>query len=302
MAEAAGTDRIDLIEAGLDAQVGLLTPDEQQTLGERLAGRFGWRAAGDLAVAKSSIFTLDRDDYDLTLAALADLGVQGGSKLTIPAFEEIAQGLGVSIPAYLGEHAARDDKPELTMHIPLYPRVFTVRKLIAAFDGKQKYSTFVWDDLWNSYTHGDHNDDRGGSRLHAGVMLNDTTDPTDREQKANNYSEVGLVYGNQTVSEQRASVVAEAKQAATQGVILDAATFTDYLVVQAKRRQAGLPLLDQLTSTRFVWYPEKEKDIGSSSTVVPSANVDFGSRLKLSGANFGDAWSGYGVRRVVRTT
>jgi hypothetical protein len=298
MAEVApGTDRVNLIEAGLDAQIWLLNPDEQQLLGERLAGRFGWRTAGDLAVAESTIFTLERDDYDLTVAALGDLGIKDTRKQKrIPEFEEVAAAFG-PVATYLGEHVGRGDQPELTFHVPLAGR-YDLYKLIENFDRRQEYDTSIWRALWDTFSNNDHN--HGEPNLSAGILLNDTTDPADRTRPANGYDEAGLVYVSQTVPQQRNSLKAEQEGEANQeGVDLNAADVTEYVVAQAKRRQAGRPLLDRPTVTRFPQYPDKNID---GYTVVPDARVGDRDQLYLGGSDVDDGWDNNGVRRVVRAT
>ena len=74
-------------------------------------------------------------------------------------------------------------------------------------------------------------------------------------------------------------------------------SISEYTFNKEKRRQAGLPLLDKPTVTRFVQYPEK--NIGGGS-VVPYADVDVYGQLYLNGTNVDDAWGDLGVRRVVR--
>ena len=286
-------NRIDLVEAGIDAQLGLLGVDEQQVLGERLAGRFGWQAAGSLVVAQTAEFSLDRNDFDLTVAALSDLGVKSTKKQPIPEFEEVVAGVK-PVVTYLGEHVGRGDQPELTFRVPLAGR-YNFVKLIDYFDMGQEYDTAIWHALWDRLTSADHN--HGVTDLSAAVMLNDTTDPADRTRPANGYNEAGLVYVNQTVPQQRTSLETEQGEAAKSGVQLDPAGITEYVVVQAKRRLAGRPLLDKPTVTRFPQYPDKK--IGGD-VVVPDAYVDDYDRLYLDGSYVGYGWDRAGVRREVR--
>ena len=288
-------DRVDAIAAGLQETIGLLPSPEQQILGQRLVDHFGWQTAGSLAVASNTVFALDRDDYDLTVTALGDLGVKDTSKIGVPGFEEVGSTLGDPTAAFLGQHVERGDKPELTIHIPLSRRGFSLSKLVAAFDAKQEYGTSVWEELWGSYTPDTHNGQRGNGTAH--VLLNDSRNPADTHEKANEYDEAGLVYVNQTVPQQRESLSDEAQIAADHGVVLSPISFTEYMVVQAKRRQAGLPLLDKPTVTRFTQYPDKK--IGGR-VYVPFADVRDRGQLRLYGSDVGSLWDNYGVRRVVR--
>jgi hypothetical protein len=271
--------------------------EEQQVLAERLAGRFGWKAAGDLAVAESTVFSLDRDDYDLTVAALGDLGVKNNRKREVPEFEEVAV-TTYPLATYLGAHVARGDQPELTFQVPATKgsvRSNGLYKLIESFDKGQEYGTYVWRELWDRL--GDADLRGGEAALSAGILLNDTTKPSDRTQPANGYDEAGLVHANHTVPEQRAAIEKEKSTAKQAGVNLDPIAITEYLVTQAKRRRAGLPLLDKPTVTRFVQYPE-QNIVGG--VYVLGAIVDGDSRLDLGGSSVDDTWGGYGVRRVVR--
>ena len=300
--------RVDIVEAGLDAQLGLLSMDEQTALGERLAGRFGWRAAGDLAVAESTVFTLDRDDYDLTVTALGDLGVKNTRKQQpIPEFEEVAEAVK-PVASYLGGHVERGDQPELTFHIPVAKhsdRTNGLYKLIKGFDKGQEYDTSIWSELWDRL--GNNHLKRYSSETNpkASILLNDTTDPADRTRPANGYGEAGLVYISQTVPEQKKSLNTEQDEEANKDGVhlnLEFADITEYLVTQAKRSQAGLPLLDKPTVTRFPQYTEPGKDgfdLGGD-VCVPDAGVDGDDRLRLRGSDVGGAWGSGGVRRVVR--
>jgi hypothetical protein len=290
-----GLDPISLVEAGIEAQLGLLDFDQQQELGNRLANRFGWKMAGDLAVAETAITVFDRDDYDLTVTALSDLGVKGTKRRPVPEFEEVQAKISPALAVYLQNHVRNGGKPELTMHVPLGLNGFDLKKLIANFDKKQEYSTYIWEDLWDQYGEGQHNSPR--TLLDAAMLLNDTTDPENRAQPANSYDEAGLVHVSKTVPEQRASLDQEKQEAVKSGVELNPISISQYIVTQAKRRQAGLPLLDKPTYTRFVQYPEQVLD---GSSCVPNAVVDDDDRLYLNGANVGSAWARDGVRRVVR--
>jgi hypothetical protein len=295
----ADQSRVNMIEAGLEAQIDYLNTEEQQVLGERLAGRFGWQTVGSLAVPTTVEFSLAKDDYDLTVTALGDLGVKNSRKnQLIPDFEEVAAAFSPSTATYLGEHVERGDQPELTFHIPVAQRgPHSLSAKIGKFDEKQPYATYTWGDLLDSYSSTDHNIARPKSGLTAGVLLNDTTKPKDREQPANEYNEAGLVHANHTVPEQRAAIEREQDAAKDAGVELSPANITEYLVTQAKRRQAGLPLLDKRTVTRFTQYPDKNID---GNSLVPDADVLDRGRLGLRGSRVGIAWAGDGVRRVVR--
>jgi hypothetical protein len=284
-----------MIEAGLEAQIDYLNEEERQALGERLAGRFGWQTAGSLVVAQTAEFTLARDDYDLTVTALGDLGVKNTRKnKKIPEFDEVAAAFSPATATYLGEHVERGDQPELTFHVPLAAR-YDMYKVVENFDRGQQYDTSIWRALWDNFSNNDHN--QGETNLSAAVLLNDTTKPKDREQPANEYNEAGLVHANHTVPEQRSAIKREQGAAKAAGVELNPISVTQYLVTQAKRRQAGQPLLDRPTVTRFVQYPDK--NIGGI-VCVPNADVRGDDRLRLNGSRVGDQWGYDGVRRVVR--
>ncbi len=296
MAEAVpGTDRIGIVEASLDAQLGLLSSDEQQQLGERLADRLGWiQTAGGLVVAQTAEFTLVRDDYDLTVAAVGDLGVKSTKKQPIPEFEEVAEAISTQSAVYLGEHVARGDQPELAFHIPFAGR-FDLRKLVSGFDKKQQYPTAVWDKLWHGFSNVEHN--HGISKLTAALILNDTTRGSDHSEQVNEYGEAGLVHENKTVPEQRATFSLEQELARTADVQLDLESISQYVVVQAKRRHAGLSLLDKQTVTRFPQYADKR--IGGFA-VVPGAGVGGVGPLGLGGSYVDNSWDNNGVRRGMR--
>lgn len=250
--------------------------------------------AGDLAVAETAITVFDRDDYDLTVTALNDLGAK--KEELIPEFEELQALFTPKMAVYLADQAKNGATSELTVGVSLDVSSFNFDRLIANFDAKQPYATSVCRDLWDKYSDDQH--DRFGV-LGAAMLLNDTTNPFDHTKPANDYDEAGLVHVSKNFTEQRKAVETERKQAAKAGVELDLISVSQYVVTQAKRRQAGLPLLDKSTFTRFVQYPEKKID---GDSYVPYANVSGGDQLYLDGTVVGDAWYDRGVRRVVRVT
>jgi hypothetical protein len=250
-------------------------------------------------MAQDAEFVFIEDDYRLTVAALGDLGIQSTRQQPIPEFEELTTVLGArpAIIQYLSEHASRGYYPELTFHV-LPPAPFNFSPLVRHFDARQGpelRTRGMGDSVWYAF---DLDRSVEAPGLSAAVLLNDRTDPNDHSRAANDFNEAGLVYVNQTVWEHRASLASEARAAAEAGgVELNATTFSQYLVVQAKRRLAGRPFLGtDLLATRFSQLPEKSFDTG---TFVPSV-ITFGKQLDLNVSYLGAANRRVGVRRAVK--
>jgi hypothetical protein len=105
------------------------------------------------------------------------------------------------------------------------------------------------------------------------------------------------VHANHSVAEQRVALIGKKQSADQLGIDLSAMSISQYVVLQAKRRQAGLPFLDEQTITRFVQYPERNT-IGE--VCVPIASISGDRRLYLGGAEVDSVCLNSGIRRVLR--
>jgi hypothetical protein len=247
-------------------------------------------------MAAGAEFALIEDDYNLTVAALGELGVESTADQPIPDFEELTAVLAdqPGLGGYLGGHATRGFYPELTFHVipegPLH-----LSPLVGRFDEGQEQQSYVWADLWHAFDF----DPEQPPELSAAVMLNDSKDPVDHDRPANDDGEPGLVHTRQTVLEQRASLAAEAQAAAEAGEVwLDPMSFSQYLVAQAKRRLADRPFLDasHLTATRFSQLPGR--NIGGTDFVLDA--LVFDKLLYLHGSTLEAANPKVGVRRAAK--
>jgi hypothetical protein len=288
---------LDLAEATVLAQSEYFEPLEREAFAARLDGRLYQQTDGALAIADDAEFTLDRDDYELTVAAVRKLGAKDSRHHPIPWYEELAGSIGLETAAYLGQHVARGDRPELTLHRPFTKQV-TVDRFLELFNGvapKQGkvYPATIWDRLFRSYSLDEHNN--GQTNMLAGLALNDTTDPADRRQAANSRDEPGLVYTGRNTPEQLAAFRKEQRAAAGIGVKLDPETVSQYFVLQTKRLLAGLPPLDQETFTSFLQYDDREID---GNNYQPGARWT-GKLPGIYGSRIGDSSEGSGARRVI---
>jgi len=136
------------------------------------------------------------------------------------------------------------------------------QELVAAFDKKQTYETYIWQDLWEKYDF--------GSGIEVCFVLPD------------------LEYTGKTVAQQRAALKKDK---------LPSINPREYITLQAVLRESGQTLLDKTTWCRFV--DEPEKPIGGR-VCVPGADVNARDQLVLDGSDVGGAWGDNGVRRVVR--
>lgn len=291
-------DPVNLVEASLDSQIGLLDVDQQRELADRLTNRFAWERATNLAVAETVSFKFSDDDYDLTIEALKDLGI---NRNLVAKYESLNESLNSDTLSYLGRQLVQGYNPELTFYLP-FRKELGLKKLLAKFDTKgtkRQRPSYIWEDLWESYETYQH---KFGTDIDtepiAAFALNNSTSPISPTDPANRYSEAGLVYTDKNVVEQQEYLRKEQTAAKQLGVDLESMTVSQYIVLQAKRRQAGLPLLDRSTFTCFIQYPNR---IINDVSCVPGARVSSGDdRLRLGGAAVDHARERTGIRRVVR--
>jgi hypothetical protein len=288
---------LDRAEATVLAQSDYFADPEREAFADRLDGRLYRQTDGALAIAGDAEFVLDRDDYELTVAAVRKLGAKDSRHHPIPWYGELADSIGPETAAYLGQHVARGDRPELTLHRP-FTKTVTVDRFLELFntvDAKhgKSYPATIWDRLVRSYSPDEHNNGQTG--MLAGLALNDTTDPADRRQPANSRDEPGLVYAGRNTPEQLAAFRVEQRSMAGAGVKLDLETVSQYFILQTKRLLAGLPPLDQETFTSFLQYDDREID---GNSYKPGARWA-GKLPGIYGSRVSDSSEGSGIRRVI---
>jgi hypothetical protein len=295
---SSNQDHSDHLDAELDAQISIPIQKQPQ-LTECLISSSDWLAAGKLVVNGATLFQLDQGDYDLTTTALNTLGITKG----IPDYNVLAANLAASTSTaeYLGIHLDAGDVPELTFDLPLGHASgitspmndLTLPSLLDRFDKQQPHKTSVTEDIWDRQ---DHTVGQADS-LNPVIALNDTHDLKDSTRPVNGYDETGLVNVTQTVDEQRYNLATEAKLAANKSIEIQPMSIGQYVVLQAKRREAGLPLLDERTATRLVQYPNRTY---GDRQAVPVVSVGGDGQLRLDRSHVDIDWYRMGVRRVVK--
>ncbi len=156
--------------------------------------------------------------------------------------------------------------------------------LVSAFDQKQAEDdqTWVYDDLWGKCDLANLNRRTiGGEEPKLGDVRAQLLTPPE-----NTHNEPGL----QAVGEWAMTLKEQAEFAKGKTLL----NVTDYILMQAMRREEGVPLMDLPTFTRFIQMDTKTVDGGSC---VGGASV-YGSRLFLDRSN-GLASDGSGIRLSV---
>jgi hypothetical protein len=274
---------------------------------------------------------LAEGDYNLTVAALGNLGVR--TEGVFPEYDELIEQLTPETRSFMAAQALRGDLPELTVRVPFIK--YQAERLLANFDrgceqqwpvyGKlARYlgrrllprsgaayfekttssQSYIHTKLWDKFLF---DRDERTAQLEPVMALMDTTDPLDRSTAANASNEAGLVYVSRTVLNQRSRMADDFDAAAKAGIQLDFMGPAEWLVLQAKRQECGLPLLDRHTTTRFVQYGAETEagplvqKIHFSVDKIPNASAD-GVRLRLRGSNTNSicSFDHEGVRRVLK--
>lgn len=171
--------------------------------------------------------------------------------------------------------------------------------MIPRFDKNQAADdkTYTWDVVWGQFDDKDsEHDNRSIKGWRVGVLLGDVTDPRNSAKKANGYDEPGLIYTGMKVDEQRDDLTEEIRLAEEDNRVLDPVTVPEIATVNAQRRAAGLPMLDQRTLTRLVQYPNRFVGGGAGVPGVDSHDR----QLRLGSAWVDSDWGDRGVRRALR--
>ncbi len=214
------------------------------------------------------VYTPEKDDYHLTVAALGSIGLRNSHHIQIiPEYEELIETIDLPTSKYLANQAKYGDAPELVFHVPLSP-VLNLRQFLCNFNDQQALTAQVKGKLWHNIPAMEFN--QGQHSLGFNVMLRDLYDPFNRRLPVNDKKEAGLVYANREVGDQRRLLNREQKMAAKQGVKLASLSFTAYMVAQSKRRLIGeeVPMLDSHTATLFVAHNTRSE---SGNSVIPRA-------------------------------
>ena len=213
--------------------------------------------------------------YDLNLAALEDLGF-GERELgvEVPAFEEIRDSLCSENLDWLYERRMAGHRDELVIS-PSIQRIglrLGETALLPRFDYGSLRASRV-SPAWNRFPNGDPTHDNGSEPWPVAILLGDVADPRDPAQPVNEYEEKGLVYTKMVATEQQKVVEDERSQHIASGRQLSHASIAEIVIVNAQRRQAGIPMLDGRTYTRLVRYSGK-RDIALFSKVIAVGRIN----------------------------
>ncbi len=207
-----------------------------------------------------------REDYDLALHVLGRLGMTDAELELLPDRSTLVQSLSPVAYSRLIGPQGENQPPELTMGITLSDN-FSLYDLLARYDEHYNTDTdhrfrgsFIHKKLWDHYGPEDHN--QASHPGHFALLLNDFPEVKERKNaespgttKVDPAAKVGLsgLYMNPT--QQRDAVREEAVLDSIDGVSLRPLSVTQYIVLQAKRREAGQPPLDHAAAqTVFSQY------------------------------------------------
>lgn len=228
---------------------------------------------------RASLFNLS-ERTDLAVASFDSLGLVADKGAATEAIGQHMQTLHDSLVTNRPEVGV-----EPFMAIELSEQ-FGMDALVKAFDAKQTYPTHVFSELWGQYTPAELNSRQANSDE---VAVSDNTGLSGQARamllgSTNDHNEAGLYFTGQNRDGQVKSVAEQ-----------ELVNPPDYIVLNAQRREADEPLIDNRTTlTCFVQLTMKTSD-GDSWT--PRADSD-GSRLCLY-RSYGRAYSGGGVRLSV---
>ncbi|MEK7594445.1 MAG: hypothetical protein AAB436_02300 [Patescibacteria group bacterium] len=234
-------------------------------------------------------FVIDSHEYELTVAAAKDLGLRSTAEYLIRNPESVESAIISPIKNYLGKIAGRDKpQPELTIHLP-FTETYTINDLVGHFNRRQRYNTVVDEELWKGYHKGSYN----GRLIRPvlGIVINETKDPAGNyNDMVNGYEEIGLTGMGKTPDLQRNLASNHDR------VKIDLISVSQYILLQAKRRIAGLPPLDEFTETCF---PQLMGYRGQDA-FAPTIGWKY-DRLELRSIEAKYAGADVGVRKVIDT-
>jgi hypothetical protein len=228
---------------------------------------------------------------DLAVAAYAALGAVTDKDAVREDYRHRFQSLH---DALAPEHTG--DAPSIEPFIGLeLPNDFAFNALVTAFDKKQPVDTYIFDLLWSQYDANELN-----SRIMQVSKTPEVTKAGSVRGEAlamllggNNNDEPGLYFTGKNLKAQKNAAKDEKTSYDNShgNSKLLIANPADYIIVNAQRREAGQPLLDRSTFSRFVQLAMKTA-YGSSCLL---SALSSGGRLRLAGSG-GDARSNGGVR------
>jgi hypothetical protein len=296
--------------------------------GERSAfeaqGYPGLHLAPELTTEEEQPHLPQEAEFEALKGSLRLLGVQEQlTEALLPSYEAL---LATSIPhiyEYIYSQPERQQAPSLAVHVPCYTNrdfMHYVRAYGEHYDmqkGQKSYKPYMDHKVWDRFTADDHN--AGRTELQLSVVINDDRrvdeSSTPKEKRGLKYiltneeigdseSEaeeecIGLAYRGMSPIERQQAFAREQAAAAAAGLALDYLTATEFITMQATRRQLVdpinkflLPLLGRHNRTLLPTYRT------DGTTKEPVITTD--EALILGSKRKDHVSDSYGVRRAIR--
>jgi hypothetical protein len=231
------------------------------------------------------------EEYEHATRAIEKLGIPSKKRSTVPSLESVSDAISPETMQWLSLRAQSGIHDELVISPSLGE--YSLEQLIKQFDSKQTASTYIWNDLWSKYSEEQHNSNL--NEWHVAIILNDTRDPKDNRKPVNNFGEPGLVYTGQNLQGQQKLFAKEKRSFTKRKLSLEPITPAQIMLLNIRRQNMSLPMLDERTFTRLIQYPKAE--IGDMRWVPAACWLR--ARLRLFGSETDQVWSRFGTRRVL---
>lgn len=235
----------------------------------------GGDQAATNAAAEAPFSVTERTD--LAVAAFGSLGQIDKAQLT----EEVGMHMQQLHEGLHGQYDKNDVEPFMSINLS---DSFPLAALVVAFDRQQQAKTYVYEPFWSQYSPAELN----SRSLDSASARQDITASARAMLTATDYEgESGLRFPSKKGKDQ--------SNLAQDHELVNPA---DYIILNAQRREAGEPLLDTRTFTRFVQLAMKPAGGADGSTWIPDAGSGRG-QLSLRGGSCDHAIPHAGVRLSV---
>jgi hypothetical protein len=263
-------------------------------------------------------------EFEALKGSLRLLGVQEQlTEALLPSYEAL---LATSIPRiyeYIYSLPERQHVPSLTVHVPCNTDRDFMRYVRAygehydMRDGQKSYKPYMDHKVWDRFTADDHN--AGRTELQLSVVINDdrrvdlssmpkekrglryflTNEEIEEAEPETEEECIGLAYRDMSPSERQQAFSLEQAAADAAGLVLDYLTATEFITMQATRRQLVdpvnkflLPLLGRHNRTLLPTYST------DGSTKEPVITTD--EALILASKRKDHVSDSFGARRAIR--
>lgn len=238
----------------------------------------GLEVSGVVAHPETTPFDV-AERTDLAVAAFDSLGLVKIDRSAVT--EHVSEHMQRLHDSLRVSHSVESVEPFMSIELS---EKFGLRVLVRAFDLQQTEETYIYGELWDQYSVAELNSRQIGKLGVAGST--EGLSSTARGMVLGGdqlYSEAGLHFTDKSLKEQ--------KEAVGNRQVINPA---DCVMLNAQRREEGIPLLDSMTFTRF---PQLEMKRAGGDSWVPGA-YSYDGQLYLDRSD-DRALSGGGVRLSV---